>query len=85
MKALDRKLFRDIRHMWGMVFVIALMISCGAATYITFLSTLDSLRETQQSYYQEYLFADLFASLKRAPKSGPYRGSISWKHAFNRD
>lgn len=69
MRALNRKLLRDISNMWGMVFVIALMITCGAATYITFLSTLDSLRQTQQSYYQDYYFANVFASLKRAPNS----------------
>lgn len=69
MRAINRKLLRDISNMWGMVFVIALMITCGAATYITFLSTLDSLRQTQQSYYQDYYFANIFASLKRAPNS----------------
>ncbi|NBC05077.1 MAG: FtsX-like permease family protein, partial [Bacteroidetes bacterium] len=69
MRAINRKLLRDISNMWGMVFVIALMITCGAATYITFLSTLDSLKETQQSYYQDYYFANVFASLKRAPNS----------------
>lgn len=69
MRAINRKLLRDISNMWGMVFVIALMITCGAATYITFLSTLDSLRQTQQSYYQDYYFANVFASLKRAPNS----------------
>jgi putative ABC transport system permease protein len=69
MKSINRKLIRDIGNMWGMVFVIALMITCGAATYITFLSTLDSLKQTQQSYYQDYYFANIFASLKRAPNS----------------
>lgn len=69
MRAINQKLLRDIANMWGMVFVIALMITCGAATYITFLSTLDSLKETQESYYQEYYFANVFASLKRAPNS----------------
>lgn len=69
MRAINRKLLRDISNMRGMVFVIALMITCGAATYITFLSTLDSLRETQQSYYQDYYFANVFVSLKRAPNS----------------
>lgn len=64
-----RKLLRDISNMWGMVFVIALMIVCGSATYITFLSTLDSLRQSQESYYQEYYFSNVFASLKRAPNS----------------
>jgi putative ABC transport system permease protein len=33
------------------------------------LSTLDSLRLTKAAYYQDYRFADVFASLKRAPES----------------
>lgn len=52
-----------------MVLVIALMIVSGVATFITLLSTLESLRSTQQDYYQEYYFSNIFASLKRAPNS----------------
>jgi len=69
MRAINWKLLRDVSNMRGLVFVIALMITCGSATYITFLSTLDSLRNTQESYYQEYYFSNIFASLKRAPNS----------------
>src|SRR6056297_2478370 len=69
MRAIHQKLLRDVSNMRGLVFVIALMITCGSATYITFLSTLDSLRNTQESYYQEYYFSNIFASLKRAPNS----------------
>lgn len=69
MRAMTRKLLRDVLNMRGMVLVIALMITCGTATYITFLSTLDSLQQTQQNYYQEYYFSNVFASLKRAPNS----------------
>lgn len=69
MRAMSRKLLRDVYNMWGMVFVIALMIVCGSATYITFLSTYDSLRQSQESYYQDYFFSNVFASLKRAPNS----------------
>jgi putative ABC transport system permease protein len=69
MQAINLKLLRDLYHMRGMVVVISLMIISGVATYITLLSTLDSLRATQQGYYQEYHFSNLFASLKRAPNS----------------
>lgn len=69
MRAINRKLWRDLFLMRGMVLVIALMITCGAATYITFLSTLDSLQQTQQTYYQDYSFGHIFASLKRAPRT----------------
>lgn len=45
---------------------IALVVMCGVGTYIMFLSTLGALRTTQESYYRDYRFAELFVSLKRA-------------------
>ena len=33
------------------------------------LSTLDSLRLTQSTYYRDYRFAEVFVALKRAPES----------------
>jgi putative ABC transport system permease protein len=44
-----------------------MMVTSGAATFITLLSTLQSLRSTQEAYYEDYQFAHVFASLKRAP------------------
>jgi putative ABC transport system permease protein len=58
MKALDKKLLRDLWKMKGQALAIAMS-----------LSTLDSLRLTKAAYYQDYRFADVFASLKRAPES----------------
>ena len=37
--------------------------------FVLMLSTFDSLGLTQHSYYERYRFADVFASLKRAPLS----------------
>jgi len=69
MKAIRWKLIRDLNNMRAMVFVIALMIVSGVATFVTLLSTLDSLKSTQQAYYHEFYFSNIFASLKRAPNS----------------
>jgi putative ABC transport system permease protein len=55
--------------MRGQVLAIALVIASGIAMYIMSVVTLDSLRITQASYYRDYGFAEVFASLKRAPKS----------------
>ncbi|MDD4930339.1 MAG: FtsX-like permease family protein [Gallionella sp.] len=41
---------------------------CSVGTYIMFLTTLGSLRATQDSYYRDYRFAGVFATLKRAPE-----------------
>lgn len=67
MRALDRKLFRDLLAMKGQFTAIALVIACGVATFVMALSTLGALRRSQAAYYTEYRFADVFASLKRAP------------------
>ncbi|NMG00305.1 ABC transporter permease [Aromatoleum toluolicum] len=69
MRALDRKLWRDLWHMRGQAVAIALVVMCGVGTYVMFLSTLGALRVTQDAYYREYRFAEVFATLKRAPES----------------
>lgn len=69
MKALDRKLWRDLWQMKSQALAIALVVVCGVGTYIMFLTTLGALRTTQDSYYRDYRFAQVFASLKRAPLS----------------
>jgi len=69
MRAINIKLWRDLWHIRGQALAIVLVITAGIATYIMFLSTLDSLRLTQAMYYDQYRFGDVFASLKRAPES----------------
>ncbi|MBI2835189.1 MAG: FtsX-like permease family protein [Acidobacteria bacterium] len=67
MRALDRKLVRDLRHIAGQAVAIALVIGAGVAMFIMYLGTFDSLRLTQTAYYDRYRFADVFLTLKRAP------------------
>lgn len=69
MRALDRKLVRDLWSIKGQVLAIGLVIAGGVATFIMSVSVLDSLRITQSVFYRDYRFADVFASLKRAPES----------------
>ncbi|MBE0558789.1 MAG: ABC transporter permease, partial [Proteobacteria bacterium] len=69
MKALNRKLWRDLWQMKGQVFAITLVVISGAATFIMFVSTMDSLSLTRNTFYREYRFADAFVNLKRAPES----------------
>ncbi len=65
--ALDRKALRDLWHMKGQAVAIALVIGCGVALFVLSRSMLLSLELTQTTYYQRYNFAEVFASLKRAP------------------
>ncbi len=69
MKAIDKKLWREL---WGMrmqALAIAMVIVGGVSIFIMSLSTLDSLYETREAYYRDHHFAHVFASLKRAPLS----------------
>ena len=43
MKALDRKLLRDLRLMWSQALTIALVVASGIGGFITTLSAVDSL------------------------------------------
>jgi putative ABC transport system permease protein len=65
--ALDRKLLRDLWHMRGQAVAIALVAMCGIATFVTLRSGYEALRASQQRYYENYRFADVFAGIKRAP------------------
>lgn len=69
MSSLDRKLWRDLWGMKGQALAIAMVIASGVATFVMSLSTMHSLRLTQEVFYRDYRFADVFASLKRAPES----------------
>ena len=69
MTALNRKLWRDLWHLRGQAVAITLVMASGVACFIMFLTTLDSLLSSRDLYYRDYRFADVFASLKRAPES----------------
>ena len=68
MSALNRKLLRDLWRLKGQVIAIALVIASGTALLIMSLSSLSSLRVTADAYYERYGFAEVFATLKRAPE-----------------
>lgn len=69
MRALDRKSLCDLWLMRGQAIAVALVIACGAATFVMSLTTLDSLERTRDAYYDHYCFASAFAHVKRAPNT----------------
>jgi len=69
MRALDRKLLRDLRLMWSQALTIALVVASGVAGFIATFSAYDALSWSREVYYAEARFADVFATLKRAPLS----------------
>ncbi len=65
--ALNRKLLRDLFAMKGQAFAIAMVVAAGVSMYVMYLSNFASLQQTRAAYYDRQRFADVFASLKRAP------------------
>jgi putative ABC transport system permease protein len=68
-RSLYLKLIRELWQMRGQVIAISVVIAGGMATLVMSFISLDTLTVTQGAYYQEYRFAHVFASLKRAPES----------------
>ena len=66
---LDRKIFRDLRHLRGQMAAVAVIVACGVATVVTLRTAYDSLRISQGLYYRANRFADVFAPLSRAPEA----------------
>lgn len=69
MKALDRKVWRDLRLLWSQAVTIALVVASAIGGFVATLSAVDSLAAARDSFYAAGRFADVFASVKRAPES----------------
>ncbi|HXT70938.1 MAG TPA: ABC transporter permease [Vicinamibacterales bacterium] len=69
MRAIHRKLIRDLLHVRSQAIAIALVLSAGIAMYVAYYSTFDSLQRTRAAYYADYRFGDVFLNAKRAPLS----------------
>ncbi|WP_048439360.1 FtsX-like permease family protein [Caenimonas sp. SL110] len=69
MKALDRKVLRDLRLLWSQALTIALVVASGIGGFLAMLSAVDSLAHARDSFYAQGHFADVFASVRRAPDS----------------
>jgi putative ABC transport system permease protein len=68
-KALDRKLLRDLWRTKGQVLAIVLLVGCALTTFVGSMGTWRSLMRSQSYYYDHYRFAHGFAQLRRAPES----------------
>ena len=68
LRALDRKMLRDLAGMRGQAIAIAFVIIAGIATYVSMTSVMESLQNTLADYYADFRFADAFATVRRAPE-----------------
>ncbi|MBT8486055.1 MAG: ABC transporter permease [Phycisphaerales bacterium] len=67
LRALDRKMLRDLINMRGQATAICLVMACGLATFVMSLVMLDSLERTLNAYYEGHRFPHVFAHMERAP------------------
>lgn len=67
MKAINRKVLRDLRLLWSQAITIALVVASGVGGFLATLSAVDSLSSARDAFYASGHFADVFASAKRAP------------------
>jgi putative ABC transport system permease protein len=65
---LNRKLLRDLYVMKAQALAIAMVVAAGVSMYIMYLSNFASLQSTRAAYYAQHRFADVFATMKRAPQ-----------------
>ncbi len=68
-KSLDIKLLRDLWRMRGQALAISVVIAAAMATFVLSMGVHRSLVETRDAYYDRYHFAEVFASMTRAPRS----------------
>lgn len=68
MRALDRKLLRDLRRIWAQSLAISLVLACGVMVLVLANGTERSLSQTRGAYYERHRFADVFAAATRAPR-----------------
>ena len=67
MKALDRKMLRDLWRIRSQAVTLALVVASAVAGFITTYSAQDSLAASRDLAYVRHHFADVFGELKRAP------------------
>lgn len=69
MRAIDRKVWRELAYLRGQLLAITLVLACGIAAFVTMLSNLQALERSLSVYYEHSRFADVWAAAVRVPAS----------------
>lgn len=69
MRALERKLLRDVLRMRGQVLTVALVVGSGITGFLALRSSHAALSRARTTYYDAERFGDVFARLRRAPNA----------------
>lgn len=67
MRALDRKLIRDLGRLWLPALAISMVLACGIMTLVSMQGTEATLTLTRADYYRDQAFAQIFAHAERIP------------------
>jgi putative ABC transport system permease protein len=67
LRMLDRKLLRDLWAIKGQAVAIAAVMAAGVTMFVAYFSNFDSLQRARAAYFEQARFADVFATLTRAP------------------
>jgi putative ABC transport system permease protein len=66
---LQRKLARDLRRLWSQVLTIGLVVASAVGALLTTQACVHSLQAARDRFYAQAHMADVFASVRRAPRS----------------
>ncbi|NBT09910.1 MAG: ABC transporter permease [Betaproteobacteria bacterium] len=69
MMLLQRKLARDLLRLWSQVLTIALVVASAVGALLTTQACVYSLQAARDRFYVQAHMADVFASVRRAPRS----------------
>ena len=69
MSLLRRKLRRDLWAVKGQVITIALVVASATGGFLGSVGTYQALSRARDGFYAQYHFGEVFADLKRAPRS----------------
>lgn len=69
MRTLHLKVIRDAVHAKGQLSAILVLVACGVAVFVMLRSMHGYLTGSQERYYREYGFGEVFAHVTRAPLS----------------
>ncbi len=69
LRALDRKMLRELWRLRGQLLSIGLVVATAVMTLVTMRGTYDALVQGRSAYYRDYRLGDVWSSLERAPES----------------
>ncbi|NNF13266.1 MAG: FtsX-like permease family protein [Gemmatimonadetes bacterium] len=69
LRSLDRKMLRELWRLRGQLVSIGLVVASAVAMVVTMRGTYEALFAARADYYQQSRFADVWATVERAPES----------------